>query len=728
MASDEHNNKTPDGGAPRKNSGRKAAAILSVIVGAMSLIYGVFAVFSEKPKTGAVMRTDSIPPVASAALSESDGPPPTEPVEAVSTSSRGEGESEKSALSAPAPLGHSLAITNIYNPDRRTLFWWGDVPSQVSQSRIDTGELSNIRPKDYTGPQACLKCHPSNHKNWMSHAHRRMNALATPENVVGDFSGKAQIDYLGGQGEFYRKGDSFFMRLKRDAATRVYGIERTIGSRFFQYYVGKLVEGGAATNSKLRSVEHILPFGYWIDQKEWVPTVHVFRESRVDDDHFDPFAGDDFVAYDQDCASCHTTLAAGDWMMRTVGARRVSQFTPRSLLFDVPGYLKDRQPDFVETGSLTNVPLEQAVSQVSEGFREMSVRKHAVTLGISCEACHNGCQQHIEASAADESQSLPLFFPASEHLYIRGRAGDVGALGLNDRNRNFACSKCHSGERPPYADGQHTWNSTEFSDAVKGACYISGAAHSERGDMKTLTCVHCHNPHKGIGKKWALTPAQDDASCVSCHKQFEKPAAVEAHTHHGPGSAGGQCMNCHMPKLNEGMQDMVRSHRITKPTGRRMIEANHPNACNLCHLDKPIDWTIKHLVAWYGEEHRYSEAELKANYPDREGPVGLGWIKSAHGPTRLAAAEALAKARIPEALPALFNLLATDPYLINRQFTQKNLDEWLSVKLKDEGYQFYMTEAERRAALKRLQDDESFKRRVSEAVGRQRRNAGGPIQ
>jgi hypothetical protein len=133
-----------------------------------------------------------------------------------------------------------------------------------------------------------------------------------------------------------------------------------------------------------------------------------------------------------------------------------------------------------------------------------------------------------------------------------------------------------------------------------------------------------------------------------------------------------------------------------------MIEANQPNACNLCHLDKPIDWTIGHLRDWYGKEHRYSERALVRSYPDRRQPVGLSWLRGTHAPTRLAAAGAAATSAAPWVLPELFRLLAEDEQLLNRQFTQRRLEERLGIKFKDKGYQFYMTGPERTAAIRRI--------------------------
>ncbi len=134
-----------------------------------------------------------------------------------------------------------------------------------------------------------------------------------------------------------------------------------------------------------------------------------------------------------------------------------------------------------------------------------------------------------------------------------------------------------------------------------------------------------------------------------------------------------------------------------------MIGANQPNACNLCHLDKPIDWTLRYLREWY-KAPAFDEARLKAGYPDRAGAVGLGWLKSPHEPTRLVAAEALARAKADWALPRLIDML-DDPFLLNRQFTARRLEEWRGVNLRDFGYHFYQLPDERRAPLERVRKE-----------------------
>ena len=150
-------------------------------------------------------------------------------------------------------------------------------------------------------------------------------------------------------------------------------------------------------------------------------------------------------------------------------------------------------------------------------------------------------------------------------------------------NVNWMCGRCHTGHRPQLAAGMATWNSTEYADAMRGSCYSK------------LTCMNCHNPHEAIGHKWPLSPLQDDQLCIKCHQQYESPEAIRKHSHHETDSAGSRCMNCHMPRMNEGLQDVVRTHMIFSPTNSEMIESNQPNACNLCHTEKSIDWTVNYL-------------------------------------------------------------------------------------------------------------------------------------
>lgn len=591
-----------------------------------------------------------------------------------------------------------LDSTNFWNAARTVEYWFDGVPSWLGKASADTGSLSNIRPQDYAGSESCKECHQRNYDGWHGHAHRRMNEIATDATVMGDFSGKATIRYKGGVGRFHTEGGKFRMETEKDGVKRVYAIERTIGSRFFQYYVGRLISGPELDDKPRDRVEHVLPFGYWLDGKEWVPVVRTFRSEDADEYPFDPYGEHHFAAYDIDCGNCHTTMPAGDWMIQEGGMSRLAEYTPRDVDFYFTAYLNEAYPgsmgDLSELKSRPDSDIADALDVFGE---EYPTRERSASLGISCEACHYGAAEHVAQSTPDKSDLLPSFFPTSPHLHLPGNKAE-DAVGRRPENLNFTCAKCHTGSRTEFASGHYTLNSAEFSDAVRGACY-KPSGDAGKASMQALTCVHCHNPHEGIGKKWTRTPAQDDEKCLSCHQQFEPEAARTAHTHHPAGSSGARCMNCHMPKMHEGLQDAVRSHRIFSPNEVSNLEANHPNACNLCHLEENIDWTLTKLREWYGFEREPDASEIAKNYSRREGPVGLGWLVSPHHATRLAAGEALIRERKTWAIPALIDQLESDSFLINRQFTQRGLDKWLDVDTKGLGYRFYMTPDERKTGV-----------------------------
>ncbi|MFQ5740941.1 MAG: hypothetical protein ACE5JX_18220 [Acidobacteriota bacterium] len=576
------------------------------------------------------------------------------------------------------------------------VLWWDGVPDTVREESLKPGPVSNIRLSDYAGPETCEPCHSDKYEGWSHHSHRWMNAIASAETVKGDFSGQAEIKYRGGRATFFRFQGRYRMRLVRGRQRRVYQVERTVGSRFFQYFVGRQIEGPEEAGHPIWKVDHLLPFGYWLEEKEWVPTVHIDLE-LPDKERADPFAGPSNVPYDKNCSPCHTTRPIGDWLLLTDGRLRSGAFSPRPFSFFMSAYLAETHPQLVDPAvPFSLVPTAQVKRLLPERMDPLPAQGNVVTLGVSCEACHNGARQHVAKSTMRATTQPPLFFPSSPDLFIVGKDPDE-VWGRNPKNLNWICSRCHSGGRPQFAAGIDTWNSTEYSDARSGHCYDPDRAAD--ASLPLLTCVKCHDPHHTIGKKWSRTADQDDAKCLNCHSQYEPAAARLAHTHHTGGSSGARCMNCHMPRLNEGLQEVVRTHHIFSPTEPRMIEANQPNACNLCHLDKPIDWTVKFLRTWYGAG--YSETKLTANYPDRSGPVGLGWLKSPHESTRLVAAFTLAKVKALWSLPDLIEVL-DDPYLLNRQLTQKGLQDAFNVRLQEFGYRFYMPRRERRGPLKRV--------------------------
>jgi predicted CXXCH cytochrome family protein len=559
---------------------------------------------------------------------------------------------------------------------RRLAVWWDGLPDSLLVTWVPTGEDSNIHPGDYVGPESCRECHLRNYQSWSAHPHRWMNARATPEAVKGDFSGTSEIVYRGGRANFSRQGNDYFMQLDRGGVRRRYAITQTIGSRFYQRYVGKQLEGPESPNHHFYTRDHVLPFSYWLEQKEWVPLVHIGPE-KPDDERPDPFLPPDrgiyYAEYAVGCNACHTTFPLADLIGRRPAL--VGEHAPVGLHWSAGAYFETVHPDVYQA---IDHALEREQTATNP-TADWDASQHAASLGVSCEACHLGARAHVES----RGRVPPQFFPASPYLFMEAREA-ARDRGRSHDNVNWACGRCHTGTRPQFAAGMSTWNSVEYADAVRGSCYSK------------LRCVDCHNPHRAIGRKWALSGDQDDALCFKCHEQFQPAAARVKHTHHPMGSEGARCMNCHMPRINEGLRDVVRTHMIYSPTRADMLEANHPNTCNLCHLSQPIDWTLRYLKEWYGGA--YNESKIAAHYPNRSGPVAQGWLKSDNPAVRLVAGQALIRAGDRRSLLELLDAL-DDPYLVNRQFVYQGLQEMLNVRLRDFGYRFYMTSEERQKPL-----------------------------
>jgi predicted CXXCH cytochrome family protein len=577
--------------------------------------------------------------------------------------------SRPSGSTQPMQLAHGRHLT----------VWWDTLPDRIRSLSVSSGEESNIHPADYLGrPSACQSCHKQNYESWSTHPHRWMNALASASTVKGDFSSGEPMSYRGGKATFRRDGDSFFMHLERGDLKRTYRITQTIGSRFFQYYVGKQIAGPEPAGHHFYTIDHVLPLGYWLARKEWVPIIHIGPEI-VDEKRPDPYTPPDsgiyYAEYAASCNACHTTFPLADMLGRRTA--QMGEFAPVSLHWSMRGFLDNAHPELLDA----TTGMVKVNADGSNPMHHWEASHYAATLGVSCEACHLGTRQHVES----DGRVPPRFAPSSPHLRIEAR--QPPPTGRTHDNINWACGRCHVGPRPQFAAGMSTWNSVEYSDAMRGSCYSE------------LTCVTCHNPHRAIGSRWSLTAAQDDALCLKCHKQFQPDDKRVRHTHHPLGSEGARCMNCHMPRIYEGVEDVVRTHMIYSPTRADMLEANHPNACNLCHTDKPIDWTLRTLKEWYGAT--YQQSKIVANYPQRDRAVGLGWLDSANEAVRLVAVEAMTRNHNKWALPRLLNAL-DDPYLVNRQFAYKGLEDMLQVRLADFGYRFYMMKDERQTPLARV--------------------------
>src|SRR6185437_12942771 len=95
-----------------------------------------------------------------------------------------------------------------------------------------------------------------------------------------------------------------------------------------------------------------------------------------------------------------------------------------------------------------------------------------------------------------------------------------------------------------------------------------------------------------------------DQICLDCHSPRSPygphTATLEEHTHHKKGSAGSQCVECHMPAIEtEGMPGTyVHAHTFRFISPAMTDKYKIPNPCTSCHTGKSTTWAEKAMAGW----------------------------------------------------------------------------------------------------------------------------------
>lgn len=320
-----------------------------------------------------------------------------------------------------------------------------------------------------------------------------------------------------------------------------------------------------------------LPFGWWPRGGGWFPQPY-----------FDPWLGDEtgFDAYAEvtepwaeRCPWCHSTYPFAQRIARAAAPRHRGNGLEQ--LFVAP-----------------------------PGSPRLAVDEQ-VTTGISCESCHLGGRAHAGGA--------PIAFVPQGVPRRPGAPGLPAAFADERRDAdvvNAVCAQCHAGPSPRLVDGTALRNSSEALDLAASPC---------RG----IRCTDCHDPHRADAR---ADEGRAAAACVRCHDALGAPATARAHA--GRGHEAASCLDCHMPRLVMGIDRFVRTHRISSPTDARLISDDAPNACNLCHLDRTLRWTVDALRD--GWDVRLSPRRAL------DEPAGERWFASASPALRILAVHALA--------------------------------------------------------------------------------------
>jgi predicted CXXCH cytochrome family protein len=236
------------------------------------------------------------------------------------------------------------------------------------------------------------------------------------------------------------------------------------------------------------------------------------------------------------------------------------------------------------------------------------VTKAVTEWNVGCEKCHG---------------------PGGDHARKPSRANIVNPARLDFVRANDVCIQCHSQGRTlknPIEGKYYDWpvgyragldlkDFWRLEDHKPGESsfmfYADGTAHKNRMQgndfvssvMYThgVTCFSCHDVHGTANNADLMKPA--NALCLTCHgpnsPNGPHTATIEQHTHHKNGSAGGECVACHMPAIEQTIADVnVRAHTFRFISPAATASAKIPNPCTACHADKTVDWATEELRNW----------------------------------------------------------------------------------------------------------------------------------
>jgi len=426
-------------------------------------------------------------------------------------------------------------------------------------------------PAGYVGSQACRTCHEDQFASWHRSYHRTMTQVAAAETVQADFH-NVMLTNDGVRIVLNQKSNEFWVHLERplpaapgEASSESLDVRAGLvtGSHHMQVF---WLPGGDG-NTQIG-----FPFTWLIPERRWVP--------------------------------------------------RNSTFV--------------RPPDVVHRSEIWNVVCSRCHATGIEprvDSKTHTVDTRAGELGIACEACHGPAQRHVNARLADQYKAN---VPSPQTL----RSEIVHPRKIEPARASQICGFCHSMKwidksetwqqhgfrfrpgddleqttpiiRPSrvkqipgladflarnpdllrdffWPDGMIRVSGREYNGLLESPCYQGGK----------FSCLSCHSLHESEPDDQLAKNRISNEACTQCHQRLRDEAPLSAHTRHTVGSSGSECYNCHMPFTSYGVLKAIRSHQVSSPRIADELATGRPNACNLCHLDKPIGWAADRLAEWY---------------------------------------------------------------------------------------------------------------------------------
>ncbi|MCP3981808.1 MAG: tetratricopeptide repeat protein [bacterium] len=400
----------------------------------------------------------------------------------------------------------------------------------------------------FVGREVCAPCHVAEHEAWQGSHHDLAMQPADETTVLGDFDG-ANFTYHDVTSTFFRKDGKFFVNTDGpDGKLTEFEIAYTFGVEPLQQYLIEFPDGRLQALSVCWDARPAEEGG--------IGWFHLYPDENVD--HRDelhwtgPQQNWNFM-----CSECHST--------------RVRK-----------GY--DAERDAYETTWFE--------------------------IDVSCEACHGPGSRHVEwaerlersgRGRADRSMGLVVRLKDDAYWIVDETTGlpQRSVPRVSDAEVQL-CARCHSRRAQIDEDYVHgaplmdthrpallTRALYHADGQIQDEVYVYGSFLQSKMYREGVTCGDCHDPHT------LELYGTVDTVCAQCHSP--ETYFTREHHYHEPGSEGGRCIDCHMPKTNYMVVDPRGDHSFRVPQPELTLKTGTPNACTTCHTDRSVQWAVDEL-------------------------------------------------------------------------------------------------------------------------------------
>ena len=398
--------------------------------------------------------------------------------------------------------------------------------------------------------QSCQECHAQQVSDWLGSHHEQAMQPANSETVLGDFQQAVFNDDTTTTRFFQQDGQFIVNTIGEDGKYADFTVRYTFGITPLQQYLLELPRGRLQAFTVAWDTQKQRWFSLYPDET-FVPGDRLHWTSR------------NFIA-NSSCIDCHVT------------------------------------------------GLELGYDLASDSYQ--STWK---AVNVSCQACHLATEQHKTWAQNPDRAEKPE--------NNKGLRIDLTSLKPQEQVEN--CARCHARRSPispedaydaPFlddympellhagfyhADGQMLDEVFNYGSYLQSKMYSAG-----------LSCTSCHNPHT------LQLQLPGNQLCASCH-QLNAPVETyptltakvydsPAHHFHKAGSAGAQCVECHMPSTTYMVVDPRHDHSFPIPRPDLTLQWGTPNACAQCHSDvgqsaaEVAEWSAQAMDGWYGTQWR----------------------------------------------------------------------------------------------------------------------------